>query len=414
MMSSFSFVRKNGTAWYDYLLVIGLILSPMTGLRIWKLGPSELLCTLWCLRYLRYLFKDRMGHYLVSFWLFFYLTITAGMLWCLLFYPSESSGLDGVITWLFMLILSLGVYAGLKQHSLKGIFQLLETICLGAAAWYIFLLIFSKTVSPTFLGAPLWYGGGKRFSGGGTNPHQMAILALGLVFASAYFLARVKLTGTKKLMHLACIVIEVYILILTRSTTALMALAAAGVLGMVLLFVQYSNAIRNRQTTAVFLAVLAVLALSFSFEKLYNTFMEWVSNDPNGLGRFELFSYIWDPLRKNFLFGLGDGTHSNNDISEFHNSYLEIIGMGGLIGVVIFVIFTIRLIKGLKKDPFLLMIPAALYVYGLAGFGLRRLPYWVLTSFMIAISEKLPDALALRAERWLDLRALAQVDAHHE
>jgi hypothetical protein len=38
----------------------------------------------------------------------------------------------------------------------------------------------------------------------------------------------------------------------------------------------------------------------------------------------------------------------------------------------------------------------------------------VLTSFMIAISEKLPDALALRAERWLDLRALAQVDAHHE
>jgi O-antigen ligase len=414
MMSSFSFVRKNGTAWYDYLLVIGLILSPMTGLRIWKLGPSELLCTLWCLRYLRYLFKDRMGHYLVRFWLFFYLTITAGMLWCLLFYPSESSGLDGVITWLFMLILSLGVYAGLKQHSLKGIFQLLETICLGAAAWYIFLLIFSKTVSPTFLGAPLWYGGGKRFSGGGTNPHQMAILALGLVFASAYFLARVKLTGTKKLMHLACIVIEVYILILTRSTTALMALAAAGVLGMVLLFVQYSNAIRNRQTTAVFLAVLAVLALSFSFEKLYNTFMEWVSNDPNGLGRFELFSYIWDPLRKNFLFGLGDGTHSNNGISEFHNSYLEIIGMGGLIGVVIFVIFTIRLIKGLKKDPFLLMIPAALYVYGLAGFGLRRLPYWVLTSFMIAISEKLPDALALRAERWLDLRALAQVDAHHE
>ena len=31
----------------DWILLIGLSLAPMTGLRIWKIGPSEVLCLLW-------------------------------------------------------------------------------------------------------------------------------------------------------------------------------------------------------------------------------------------------------------------------------------------------------------------------------------------------------------------------------
>lgn len=88
-MSSYKAVLGKGIPRYDFLLIVGLILAPMTGLRVWKLGPSELLCALWCLRYLRYIFKDRMGHYLVRFWLFFFLTVTAGMLWCLFFTPKS-------------------------------------------------------------------------------------------------------------------------------------------------------------------------------------------------------------------------------------------------------------------------------------------------------------------------------------
>ena len=35
---------------WDWILIIGAILSPMTGLRIAKVGPAEFLCFVWALR----------------------------------------------------------------------------------------------------------------------------------------------------------------------------------------------------------------------------------------------------------------------------------------------------------------------------------------------------------------------------
>lgn len=406
-MSNFKIVRRNGIALFDYLLILGLVLAPMTELRVWKIGPSELLCVLWSTKYIRGFFEGGLKNYLIRFWLLFYLTVNAGMLYCLIFYPSESSGLDGLFTWFFMLYISLGVYAGMKKHSLGSVLNILETVVVFSAIWYLILLAYSRLVSPSFLGARLWYAR-VRYTGGGSNPHQMAILSLGLMFVSFYFLCRVKLSLPKKLLHAACMFAHLYYLYLTRSTTAWMAMAAAYAAGAALLLILLQRGVRNRQVALILLSAMSLLLVMVAFSQLYQKFYSWVAKDPNGLHRFKLFAYVLDPLRKNFLFGLGDGTHSNSGISEFHNTYLEIIGMSGLIGVVIFVFFTWRLIKNLWHDPFLLLLPFAYYIYGFAGFGLRRLPYWVLTVMMIAISEKIPaqHGLGFKERRLLRSRPL--------
>lgn len=409
-MSNFKIIRKNGVALFDYLLILGLVLAPMTELRVWKVGPSELLCMLWSTKYIRGFFEGGLKHYLIRFWLLFYLTITAGMLYCLIFYPRESSGLDGLFTWFFMLYISLGVYAGMKKHTLSGILQILETVVILSAIWYFLLLMYSQRVSTHFFGARLWYAR-VRYTGGGSNPHQMAILSLGLMFVSFYFLCRVKMGLPRKILHLVCMFAHLYYLFLTRSTTAWMAMAAAYALGFVLLMLMLKRGVRDRQVSVIILSVLALLLVAVASAQLYERFYNWVAKDPNGLHRFKLFAYVLDPLSKNFLFGLGDGTHSNDGISEFHNSYLEIIGMSGLIGVIIFVLFTYRLIKNLWHDPFLLLLPFAYYIYGFAGFGLRRLPYWVLTVMMIVISEKLPrrEGLTFRERRILRTRPMGRL-----
>jgi len=387
-MSSFNLVRKNGLPWYDCLLILGLILAPMTELRVWKVGPSELLCVLWSARYVRSFFRDGLRHFLPRFWFFFYLTLIAGTVYCLLLYPGESSGLEGLLTWFFMLFVSLGIYMGLKQRSLRNIHRILESVCIGSAVWYLFLLAYSRLVSTHFMGARIWYAG-VRFTGGGTNPHQMAILSLGLMFVSFYFLARVKLSWPKKLMHLLLMGINFNFLSLTRSTTAWMALFAALAVGAMLLVLQRRGTTRGRQVTVALLIMIGAVALAFGAGLFYDRFYQWVAKDSNGLGRFELFAHILEPLQKNFLFGLGDGTHSNHGVSEFHNTYLEIIGMTGLIGVVLFVVFTVFLFRSLGTDPFLLLTPFAFYIYGLAGFGMRRLPFWVLTVTLLVIAEKI-------------------------
>ena len=389
MMSSYNLRRREGVGGFDLLLIVGLALAPMTELRIWKVGPAELLCAVWCARYLRYYFDGGVNRPLAAFWLPFYLTLTAGTLFCLQFYPSESSGLGGLVTWFFMMFLSLGVYAGLMRRGAGDILRILETTCFVAAVWYIFLLVYSRVVSPTFFGARLWYAR-VRFTGGGANPHQMAILALGLMFVSFYFLVRVEMPRARRAAHAVSAAAFFYILFLTRSATAWMAMLACAALGAALLVVRGAKAARANRVAVAAAWTLGALGFILGFVWLFDRFMAWVSADPNGMGRFELFSYIVDPLRKNFLFGLGDGTHSNGGISEFHNTYLEIIGMTGLVGVIIFAVFTVRIFLSLRRDPYLLLVPLALYIYGLAGFGMRRLPYWALTSFMLALAQKLP------------------------
>lgn len=396
MMYNNNLETQERTGGNNWLLVLGLTLAPMTELRVWKIGPAELFCVLWCVRYLRCYFEGGVNRPLPAFWLSFLLILTAGTLFCMQYYPTESSGFGGLLTWFFMMFLSLGVHAGLSRRTTEEILHILESISFLSAAWYFFLLLYSRIVSSTFFGARLWYGV-RRFTGGGANPHQMAILSLGMIFASLFFLLRVKMSRRKRFLHLTCMIVEIYILYLTRSTTVWMAMIVtmAFAVGLVTLRGIQATSTGNIRLVA-FLTISAVVFI-LGFTWLFSLFMEWVSADSNGLHRFQLYSDIIDPLQKNFLFGLGDGTHADSGYMEFHNTYLEIIGMTGLIGTSLFIVFTVRIIKTLKRDPYLLLIPFALYVYGLAGFGLRRLPYWALTSFVIAIAEKLPPIREARA-----------------
>jgi len=384
--SGLRFMRGNGIAWFDYLLIIGIMMAPMTGLRLWKVGPSELLCFIWSTRYLGRFMNTRFNNVLTRFWWPFFLTLVTGTIYCLFRYPSESSGLEGVLTWFFMMYISFGVYYGMKDRDRRDVLRVMEKAALFSMVCYALLLVYAAAGNGYLFGVRIWYGG-RRFAGGGRNPHQMAILALCLVFASLYVLAREPLTLKKRALHAIIAGFFTWILFLTRSTTALMALFTSGALLVFLMAVRYKRAVRDRQTTAIVLLSLAALVVVFGFAWLFTMFYDWVASDPNGLGRFELFSYVQDPLRKSPLFGLGDGTHSNNGVSEFHNSYLEIIGMTGIVGVILFLVFTVRLIRVLSVDRFLWALPFALYIYGLAGFGLRRLPNWVFIAFMLALAN---------------------------
>jgi len=73
---------------------------------------------------------------------------------------------------------------------------------------------------------------------------------------------------------------------------------------------------------------------------------------------------------------------------EYHNMYLEVIAMGGVVGFGIFAIFSWRLLSKIKNEPMLLFLIIPLYAYGLAGFAMRRLAFWVLIPFVAALAEK--------------------------
>ena len=144
----------------------------------------------------------------------------------------------------------------------------------------------------------------------------------------------------------------------------------------------------NLKFRLIILLVITII-VSLLYIDIYTGILEWIKLDPNGLGRFDIFSTIFLPFSKSPLVGLGPGGHAYGGIMEFHNTYLEILAMGGILGLLIFIIYSIKIFNTLKTDYRLVFIILPLYMYGVAGFAMRRLVYWSILMIVIVFAEKL-------------------------
>lgn len=365
---------------FDWILVVGLALAPMTGLRIWKVGPAEVLCLFWGIKGL---FKGKLAsNELNRFFFPFFGALLVGSLVGYFVAPQEQD-VSGLAVWLYLGLTATLIYEGLRKNSLEYNEKLLFVLAQVGVLWYLFLFIYSRTVSMTFLGAPLWYSA-RRFSGGGTNPHQVAVFFCGIGFV---FL-RKALNGEHRLRCILFFVLSCYLLWCTESSTGKMAVAL-GVFTAVyfaLAEVMPERKLVIRGVLAVSIIVIGVVGAAF----WKSLFMDWVAEDKNGLGRFVIFASFPSAFIRSPVFGLGPGVHGINGSIEFHNMYLELLAATGLVGGAVFAVFTGRLMKKtLRADWSLFPILIALYAFGFAGFAVRRLIYWGLTAFVLVLSEQI-------------------------
>lgn len=372
----------------DYILIIGIILAPMTGLRLWKIGPSEALVFLWCLVKLKNYKYINLKNYNVIFWIQFLFTIIFGTGYALIFYPIGTNP-TGLFTYFYLAFISIGIYYGLKIYSLKMLEAIICRIALFGGLWYLFLFVYSKVVSKRFLGAPLWYGV-QRFSGGGTNPHQIAVFLAAVIFISYYFFINCNKKRDKFLM-LSNILITTFLGYETKSSTLVVAIGITMLILVITEIIYLNKYQKDRVLSSVFILLIIAIGISLFYTDIYQKLLDWIKSDPNGLGRFDIFSTISLPFSKSPLFGLGPGTHARGGIQELHNTYLEILAMGGSLGLLIFFRYSYKVFNILKHDYRLTFIILPLYIYGLAGFAMRRLVYWGILMIVVSLGEKVID-----------------------
>ncbi len=377
--SFFSPLRK-----WDLLLVVGVVLSPMTGLRVMKIGPAELLCLTWCFPYVKKMMHSSLKQIFIKFWILFGFFIVLGTLYGLYFYPRESSPLQ-LITYLYFFLISSLVYSELEDKKSEDINCIFSIICCGVGLWYFILYLYSF-VNSSFIGAPLWYGGRARFTGGGTNPHQLAI-ALGVTFFGNI---RTVLTYSNKMSIRVIGVISgllcAFLATKVESSTLLVSLLVTAIVWICCSFLRKVKSKKNSIIMILFL--FGVLIIILFNECIVSFFMKWLADDENGMGRLEIFKTIKYSLQKNAIIGLGPGNHAYNGTFEYHNTYLEILAMTGFLGLIVFSSFTVQIFRKLKEDYHLLCCVLPLYIYGLAGFAMRRLFFWTIVPIVIALVDK--------------------------
>lgn len=372
----------------DWILIIIVILAPMTGLRIGKIGPSEILCVLWI--GLNYNYIHKIDIFFLSFWYGFITIIFIGSIIGNINYPTESNFL-GIFIWIYLAIVSIGTCTVIQSIPYQKIEKIINYISIGTSLWYSFIYLYSRQVSYYFFNAPLWYQN-LRFSGGGTNPHQVALLlAVASIIA---FLKLIEEKGKLEFIYLICLLSLLFLLLQTRSSTGLMSVTIGVIY---ILFRKIWSLLKEREIKIMFIIIIIIsIVIGYSF--VVDSFMNWVRSDPNGMGRFEIFMTIGNTFWKSPIFGLGPGTHGINGTIEFHNTYLEILAMGGLIGFGIFMLFSLKIFLKIYLDVLSASVMLCLYIFGFAGFSARRLVFWLMISYIYIYPQK----KVIREERELN------------
>ena len=88
--------------------------------------------------------------------------------------------------------------------------------------------------------------------------------------------------------------------------------------------------------------------------------------------------------------------HALNGKWTYHNSYLEILAMSGIIGLSLFLIFIVLLIRKLSKNITLLLLIFPLLVFSMGSFAIRNIEFWVIISIaysMINIDESQEESM---------------------
>ncbi|MBR5093672.1 MAG: O-antigen ligase family protein [Oscillospiraceae bacterium] len=363
---------------FDLLLVVGLTLAPMTGLRVWKVGPAEVLCLIWAIRPL---LKRRVRlNDTLSFFAVFLIAMSFGSVIGIYVTPGQVSP-SGLLTWIYLAIIALGMYEGLSKMSLTYVEKLLRTFSTASILWYLFLFLYARSVGKTFLGAPLYYY--HRYTGGALNPHQIAVMLCSLCF----IFARQMLERRKVYLNLIFMALSVYLLIQTESSTGIL---AVGLGFCVFIYSIAVNAFpRSKVPLTIVMTLLLILIGLFIYEFLFERFMRWIASDSNGMGRITIFASFPETFAKSPIFGLGPGTHALEGDIEFHNTYLEIAAASGIVGFTAFMVYTVRIFrKTVSGEWKLFPVVCTMYAFGLAGFAMRRLVYWAILSFVLVIAEK--------------------------
>ena len=379
-------IKRNISLSGEKILLIGLFFTPFTSLRFSFLGPGEILIILAVLiAVVNNNFSIRIDKRIRVFYRFWYLFLSIALIGVYFnnFFAYVPSGkIDTMIFDLFayifilLTVYAIGHYASLKPDFTETFFQKLFIY------WAITysVLFFISFFTPSILGMPLRYY--HYFVPLVENVHQASMVTMAMCFVMFYLGLKTEGILIKSLFFISATLFAS--MALTSGSTKAMLGIVVGLLVGIIHLVGYrtSGKLRvliNAFTFFICLSFLIIILYLFTDELIFLAIQFFTENDGSS-ARESLYLSGFQSALNSPLVGYGPGAHVpwGNGYSDAHNSTLTILLQAGIIGVLVFVWFNLKIISKLSVHFALFSAIAAIGMYIIGGDILRRLPIWVI------------------------------------
>ena len=371
----------------EKILMLGLFLTPFTSLRFGFAGPGELLIIF------SLIIATFSGSFLVRvdsrlkifyiFWIVFLTVSIIGVYFNYFFLYKPSGTAESMIFDLFsyvfiiLTIMVIGHYAS-RNNSFPETFFKKLFIYWGFAYVILFAISF---VTPSIFGMPLRYH--EYFSPLVKNLHQASMITSAMTFVMLYLGIQSDKYLSKLLFFVATFLFAV-MAATSGSTKALLGIVVGSIICIVH-FVGYrptgrGRAIINITTFFITVIFLTIFLFLYKDELIYLAIQFFTENDGADGSRQRIYTSAFENGLNSPLIGFGPGAHVpyKGGFWDAHNSTLTIFLQAGLIGVISFIWFNIKLLSKLSINFALFGAIAAIGMYIIGGDILRRLPIWII------------------------------------
>ena len=358
------------------LLILGLLLAPLTSLRVWKIGPGELILFLWCLLVMMRRRKIVIN-LITKFWYFFIFLVTIGTLFGNAIITQREMGSDEAFTYIFFTLFITSLVTFFDGND--NVYSILEKIYWVDLLFFSFLFLYGTYVSQSIFGMRLWFAS-VRFTGGALNPHQFAYTSGPMVIAGLY-LASNKSSFWNKFLFYLSIVPFFMMSMATLSATLSATFTILFILFIFLSLVDDKNLQRKTKKIIIFSSLIIIFILLFA-NNIYEIFINFVYSDPNGPGRFQLWYASFNTWKLSPIIGLGlygsAGAESGIG-TEAHSTYFELLLKCGIIGLSLYLYFVYKLGRYTIKNKYAFLMVIFFVLYGFGGYSFRRVYMWYFT-----------------------------------
>lgn len=385
-------------------IVFGIVIMPFTALRIGPIGLGEIVflsAFVVLLAQTKLRLPAGKGYVFTWFWLAYISVTSVGMFYNHLF----QSGVSGTITQMrfdlaAFIIVTIIVYL-LETKALtdpKGFQRMVWNAYVVQFLIFAGLHVLSYRLD-SIAGLPLRYY--WMFTPLVDNLHQTAMLFCALPFLGLFFFH----TQPRLIMKLLLLISVAWYGVMaleSGSSKAYLGLLVGGlVTGVHLIF--YSSAHRLQQalvTIALISVVITILVLNF--DEIFGRAQFLFGEADPGNARAYLYNKALEHAMGSLLIGYGPGPHilfTGGIYWDVHQTFLAILLQGGLVSLLIFIIFLGFVARRTFNSPFLCAALASAMVYAAGGDILRRAPMWIflLTIFYLAPSLRRPQTQAKTA-----------------